>query len=85
MLRDLRRLLGVRGAPVFERHVRWPRAIPQYERGYDRVTRTLERLEAAHPTLAFAGNYRQGVSVGDTMDSAADAATRLTHALQVMG
>ncbi len=84
VLRDLRRLLGVRGAPVFERHVRWPRAIPQYERGYDRVTRTLERLEAAHPTLAFAGNYRQGVSVGDTMDSAADAATRLTHALQVM-
>lgn len=75
--RDLRRLLGVHEPPVFRRHVHWPNAIPQYNIGYGAVTETLDELERQHPRLAFAGNYRQGVSVGDALTSGVEAAHRL--------
>ena len=75
--RDLNELLGTTGSPVFSHHVHWKNAIPQYVQGYGRVKRTLDSLEAAHPSLAFAGNYRQGVSVGDTVASGAAAAERI--------
>lgn len=79
--RDLAHLLGVTEAPVFRRHIHWPHAIPQYELGYGAVKETLDELERQHPRLAFAGNYRQGVSVGDTLTSGVDAADRLRDRL----
>ena len=80
--RDLNRLLGVRGQPAFVQHIRWPRAIPQYTLGYGQVKARMDAIEAQHPRLALAGNYRDGVSVGDTMDSGDRAAQRLVEALQ---
>jgi oxygen-dependent protoporphyrinogen oxidase len=74
---DLDRLLGVEGTPVFRRHVRWPNAIPQYTVGYGSVKETLDALERQHPRLAFAGNYRQGVSVGDALTSGVEAAKQI--------
>ena len=61
---DLRALLGVKGEPVFRRIIRWPRAIPQYNRGYGELLSALEKLEAAHPGLHFVGNYRGGIAAG---------------------
>lgn len=75
--RDLRVLLDVRGEPAFAWPARWPQAIPQYEPGYGRVIALLDRLEQEHPGLHFAGNYRQGISVGDAMASGAAAAERV--------
>ena len=75
--RDLDSLLGVDASPVFRRLVHWPHAIPQYELGYGTVKDTFDALEAAHPRLAFAGNYRAGVSVGDALTSGLEAADRL--------
>ena len=80
--RDLDRLLGVTGSPTFVRHIHWPHAIPQYTLGYGAVKHTLEALEDAHPGLVFAGNYRQGVSVGDAVSSGADAAARVAERTQ---
>ncbi len=79
--RDLDRLLNVNGPPTFVRHVYWPRAIPQYVLGYESVLATLEELETQHSTLAFAGNYRQGISVGDALTSGAQAADRILRVL----
>ncbi len=79
--RDLDRLLGVEGTPVFRRHVHWPNAIPQYTVGYGTVKETLDEIEQRHPRLAFAGNYRQGVSVGDALTSGVEAAHRLLDRL----
>jgi protoporphyrinogen/coproporphyrinogen III oxidase len=67
--RDLGRLLGIEGRPVFHHLVRWPKAIPQYMIGYGEVKKSIASLEAANPGFVFAGNFRQGVSVGDTMAS----------------
>jgi len=79
---DLDRLLGVEGTPLFRRHVHWPDAIPQYTVGYGQIKETLAELERTHPRLAFAGNYRQGVSVGDALASGVDAAERLWERLE---
>ena len=75
--RDLNRLLGASGDPVYSRHIHWARAIPQYTQGYGAVKNTLDALETEHPGLVFAGNYRQGVSVGDAAESGQDAVSRL--------
>jgi len=80
--RDLERLLGVDGAPRHVQHVYWPRAIPQYTLGYGAVKDTLNALEAKHNRLFFAGNYREGVSVGDAMASGDTAATRARQMLR---
>ncbi|MFB6229612.1 MAG: protoporphyrinogen oxidase [Salinibacter sp.] len=79
--RDLERLLGVDGSPVFRRHIHWPNAIPQYTVGYGSVKEALDALERQHPRLAFAGNYRQGVSVSDALTSGVETADRLLDRL----
>ncbi|PSQ97312.1 MAG: protoporphyrinogen oxidase [Bacteroidetes bacterium SW_9_63_38] len=79
--RDLAALLGISGSPSFRHHVHWPRAIPQYTTGYGAVKDTIDALEAEHSGLHFAGNYRQGVSVGDAAASGADAAARVQNTL----
>lgn len=69
VLADLRQLLGVRGEPVFAKHVYWPRAIPQYSVGYQAVKDAADTTERQNPGLYLAGNYRNGVSVGDCVAS----------------
>ncbi len=74
---DLRDLLGVRGDPVFAKHVYWPRGIPQYAVGYDKVKDAADATEAANPGLYLTGNYRNGVSVGDCIASGQQVAERV--------
>jgi protoporphyrinogen/coproporphyrinogen III oxidase len=64
-LADLRRLLGVRAAPTYVRLERWLNAIPQYDAGYDRVTRAIEAVEQVWLGLRFVGAYRAGISIPD--------------------
>lgn len=66
---DLSDLLGIRGAPVWQRVVRWPQAIPQYEIGHlDRLA-AIDAALARHPGLSLAGNWRDGIAVGDCLDN----------------
>jgi len=64
---DLRVLLGVRGQPTFVHCVVYPRAIPQYNLGYGRYRGRLTEIENRVPGLLFAGHYRDGVSLGDSI------------------
>lgn len=74
---DLRRLLGVRGEPTFQHSVFWPKAIPQYNLGYARFREKLTELESQWPGLFFAGHYRDGISLGDSIVSGVNAAERI--------
>ncbi|MGA2853359.1 MAG: protoporphyrinogen oxidase, partial [Verrucomicrobiota bacterium] len=76
-LTDLRALLGVKGKPVFTQTAVYPRAIPQYNVGYGKYRQLLTDLEAAAPGLFFAGHYRDGVSLGDSMVSGVNIAERV--------
>jgi oxygen-dependent protoporphyrinogen oxidase len=77
VLIDLRQLLGVRGEPVFAKHVYWSKAIPQYTVGYQAVKDAADATEMANPGLYLAGNYRNGVSVGDCVASGQQIAERV--------
>jgi protoporphyrinogen/coproporphyrinogen III oxidase len=74
---DLRVLLGVRGKPVFQHTVYWPRAIPQYTLGYARYRELMNDLEARAPGLFLAGHYRDGISLSDSIVSGCKAADRI--------
>lgn len=62
---DIRKLLGVRGCPVFEDVVRIPLSIPQYNVGYGAVKDAIGKLEAQSPGVFVAGSYRDGISVAN--------------------
>ncbi len=78
---ELATTLGVQGEPDFAIVVRYPQAMPQFHLGHlDRVA-TIERLTAAHPGLAIAGNAYHGVGIPDAIHSGEQAAERLIAAL----
>lgn len=76
-LADLRVLLGIKGQPVFTHTKTWPHAIPQYNVGYGKYRDLLTELEAKSPNLFFAGHYRDGVSLGDSIVSGVNIAERV--------
>jgi oxygen-dependent protoporphyrinogen oxidase len=77
VLADLRILLGVKGTPSFVHTAFWPKAIPQYNVGYGKYRQLLNDLEARAPGLFFAGHYRDGVSLGDSIVSGVNIAERM--------
>lgn len=60
---DLEQLLGVSGSPVFQRHTFWPRAIPQYNLGYEQHLATLAHVEAAYSGFYVGGQVRDGIAL----------------------
>jgi oxygen-dependent protoporphyrinogen oxidase len=78
ILSDLHDLLGVRGAPVFRRVVRWPRAIPQYNTGYGEFLDRMEKAERDWPGLHLAGNYRGGIAAGQCIQNGLRLAEQLS-------
>lgn len=71
---DLRRALGVRGAPVLATVRRWPRAIPQYEIGHGRFVERAAEIERELPGLHLGGSFLRGVSVADCVKSGTELA-----------
>jgi oxygen-dependent protoporphyrinogen oxidase len=80
-LTDLRALLGVTGRPVFAHTSLYPQAIPQYNVGYGKYRDLLDNLEAGIPGLFFAGHYRDGVSLADSIVSGMNIAERVANSI----
>ncbi len=83
VLADLRVLLGAKGKPVFAHCVAYPKAIPQYNVGYGKYRDLLNEIETIVPNLFFAGHYRDGVSLGDSMVSGVNIAERVGSRLKI--
>jgi protoporphyrinogen/coproporphyrinogen III oxidase len=60
---ELRELLGVDGVPMVQRHVFWPRAIPQYNLGYEVHLEAMAAAENAYPGLLIGGQARDGIAL----------------------
>jgi oxygen-dependent protoporphyrinogen oxidase len=75
---DLRTLLGVKDRPVFQNVALYPKAIPQYNVGYGKFKTLLDEMEAQAPGLFFAGHFRDGVSLGDSIVSGCAAVERVS-------
>lgn len=74
--RELSALLAVKGAPVFVRRNVWPRAIPQYNLGYERFLDIMTSAETAHPGLFIGGHVRDGISLPNCVVSGEKLAAR---------
>ncbi len=77
VLNDLRDLIGVKDEPVFVRIRKWPRAIPQYKVGYLEIQKKFAKWEENFPGLYFAGNFRRGISLGDSVLSAHETVAKI--------
>tara|TARA_B100001248_G_C27399664_1_gene469080 strand:- start:1332 stop:2729 length:1398 start_codon:yes stop_codon:yes gene_type:complete len=77
VLNDLESLLGATGQVVFANHSYWPRGIPQYTLHTTSVMQALSKLEESHPGLFFAGNFCNGVALGQCMEAGLDTGSRM--------
>jgi protoporphyrinogen/coproporphyrinogen III oxidase len=79
---DLRVLLGVSGKPTYQHCFLFPKAIPQYEVGYGRFKELMNSMESKAPGLFLAGNYRDGISLSDSIVSGCNVAGRVVAHVQ---
>ncbi len=82
--RDLHALLGVHGAPTFVQCIRHARAIPQYNLGYQAFRDLISEIEMRAPGLIFAGHYRDGISVGDSIVSGSNASEKIAATVRAV-
>lgn len=75
--RDLAKILGISGKPVYRHCEFYPKAIPQYEVGYGRFKELMDRVETESPGFFLAGHFRHGVSLSDSLLSGLDTAERI--------
>ena len=74
---DITTLLKAKGSPTFQHLTIYNKAIPQYDVGYGRYKDLLTEVESQAPGLFFAGHYRDGISLGDSLVSGHDAAQKI--------
>ena len=67
--------------PVFQRVMRWERAIPQYDANIVAVKQPIEEVKADH--LLVCANWYGGVSLSDCIGKAQKMAEQLTNAVQI--
>ncbi|MDB6025414.1 MAG: hemG [Verrucomicrobiales bacterium] len=77
VLKDLQRLLGLKGEPTFEHYFSYPKAIPQYEVGYGKVKEVMNKIESVSKGFFFAGHYRDGISLADSILSGDNIAQKI--------
>jgi oxygen-dependent protoporphyrinogen oxidase len=77
---DLRTILGLRGKPTFRHLSIYPKAIPQYEVGYQRFKDLMDQAEQAMPGFYLAGHFRHGISLSDSIHAGLDTGLRLAQA-----
>jgi oxygen-dependent protoporphyrinogen oxidase len=58
-------LMKITGEPLYLSYKFWPKAIPQYNIGYVEHENYFDKFEKENPGILIAGNYREGISVGD--------------------
>jgi protoporphyrinogen/coproporphyrinogen III oxidase len=75
---ELAALLGAPARAEWAGITRWALAIPQYTQGHLERIACIERAESDLPGLFFCANYRGGISVGDCIKSADNAANRVS-------
>jgi oxygen-dependent protoporphyrinogen oxidase len=76
-VQDLVAILGVRGRPTFQHVTVYRQAIPQYNLGFGKFRALMNDMELKAPGLFLAGHARDGISLGDSIISAHNAAARI--------
>jgi oxygen-dependent protoporphyrinogen oxidase len=82
-LADLRDVLEVYGEPVFKHCTVHRNAIPQYDIGHAAIREEMEALEESCPGLHLGGNYRGGVSLGDSILNGLAFGQKMADAMEI--
>lgn len=77
VLSELRRLLDIRGDPVYTNVAHWPGTMPQYHVGHKALVARIEAAAGRLPRLALAGNAYHGVGIPHCIHSGQQAAERV--------
>lgn len=78
---ELRELLGITALPIVSAAVSWQAAIPQYRLSHSEVLQAVADYEARYGDVFFAGNWRGGISVPDTVQQADTMAEKVARSL----
>ncbi len=79
---DLGALLGIKGKPTFAHTALYPKAIPQYNVDYGKFKDLMNEIESNAPGLFFAGHFRDGVALSDSITAGCNMAGRLENFLK---
>ncbi len=84
-LGELRAIMGVPAStrPIFERIIRWPAGIPQYELGHGARVSAVDRAEAEVSGVFIGGNAVRGVAMVQCVKEAERVACGVVHRLFV--
>ena len=74
---DLKDLLGLSGNAQHVQMSRWEQAIPQYTQEIKACHSQLDQIETHFPGIHFAGNYRDGISIAQAIESGRKVAERI--------
>ncbi len=80
-LEDLRKLYGITGEPTFTFSTNYEKAIPQYNVGFGKYRAAMAAAESSLPGLFLAGHSRDGISLGDSIESGDRAAEKIENFL----
>lgn len=78
---ELKDILGLNETPAFRHIKRWPKAIPQYELGYDKIQSAIEDFEIDNQGIFFCSNFYKGISVGDCVKNSYSVADSISNYL----
>lgn len=78
---ELEELIGLRAGNHFVDHVYWPKSIPAYHLGYDKILDLLDQFEDQFRGLTMAGNFRNGISLPDCIKNGLKLADSITEKL----
>ncbi len=74
---DLKEIMGIREEPQVAVVQPWPKAIPQYKPGHQKIIDFIEEFENKNPGIFISGNFRGGISVGDCVKQASAMAEKI--------
>lgn len=66
-IKEFSEIMDVEGEPKLKEYREWKKAIPQYNLGYIEHENYFEKFEQENPGIFLSGNYRGGISVGDSV------------------
>ena len=74
-------IMKINYEPVYSSYKYWPKSIPQYKIGYIDHEKYWQKFEENNPGIFLVGNYRGGISVGDSLKNASSAAEKVEKLL----
>ena len=79
--KEVSKLLGIKGKPIFSIVNQHSQAMAQYLVGHQKLVREIDQLTKGLPNLALAGNAYRGIGIPDCIHSGEQAALKMLDAI----